>query len=163
MRFAVVRGNISEIKTLALGSGSTRGVDAGVGDAVTKESLEEAVRFAKDFARKTGAVAAITGAIDIVAGGERAFCIFNGHPMMSRVTGTGCQLSAMTAAYVAASPDRPLEAAAAAVCAMGVCGEIAHRRLGELDGNASYRNYIIDAAYHLDGETLERCANYEIL
>lgn len=160
---AVIRGNISEIKTLALGSGSTRGVDAGVGDAVTKESLEEAVRFAKDFARKTGAVAAITGAIDIVAGGERAFCIFNGHPMMSRVTGTGCQLSAMTAAYVAASPDRPLEAAAAAVCAMGVCGEIAHRRLGELDGNASYRNYIIDAAYHLDGETLERCANYEIL
>ncbi len=163
VRFAVVRGNISEIKTLALGSGSTRGVDADVGDAVTKESLEEAVRFAKDFARKTGAVAAITGAIDIVAGGERAFCIFNGHPMMSRVTGTGCQLSAMTAAYVAASPDRPLEAAVAAVCAMGVCGEIAHRRLGELDGNASYRNYIIDAAYHLDGETLERCANYEIL
>ena len=45
---------------------------------------------------------------------------------------------------------------------MGLCGEIAHRRLGELDGNASYRNYIIDAAYHLDGETLERCANYEI-
>ena len=95
-----------------------------------------------------------------MAGGERAFCVFNGHPMMSRVTGTGCQLSAMTAAYVAASPDCPLEAAAAAVCAMGVCGQLAQQRMGALDGNSSYRNYIIDAAYRLDGETLDRHANY---
>lgn len=164
VRFTVVRGNISEIKTLALGRGSTQGVDADVGDAVTEDTLEEAVRFAKGFAQKTGAVIAITGAIDVVADGEeRAFCVFNGHPMMSGVTGTGCQLSAMTAAYVSANPDRPLEAAAAAVCAMGVCGELAQRRMGELDGNASYRNYIIDAVYRLDGETLERHANYQIL
>lgn len=163
VRFAVIRGNISEVKTLALGGGSTQGVDADVGDAVTKDSLEEAVRFAKGFAQKTGAVVAITGAIDIVAGGERAFCIFNGHPMMSGVTGTGCQLSAMTAAYVTANPDRPLEAAAAAVCAMGVCGELAQQRMGELDGNSSYRNYIINAVYRLDGETLEQYANYQIL
>lgn len=163
VRFAVIRGNISEIKTLALGGGSTQGVDADVGDAVTEGSLEEAVRFAKGFAKKTGAVIAITGAIDIVAGGDRAYCIFNGHPMMSGVTGTGCQLSAMTAAYAAANPDRPLEAAAAAVCAMGVCGQLAHRRLSELDGSASYRNYIIDAAYHLDGAALERHASYKTL
>ena len=162
VRFAVIRGNISEIKTLALGGGSTQGVDADVGDAVTKDTLEEAVRFAKGFAQKTGAVIAVTGAIDIVADGERAFCIFNGHPMMSSVTGTGCQLSAMAAAYVTANPDRPLEAAAAAVCAMGVCGQLAQQRMGELDGNASYRNYIIDAVYRLDGETLERYANYRI-
>ena len=64
------------------------GVDAGVGDAVTKESLEEAVRFAKDFARKTGAVAAITGAIDIVAGGERAFCSSRTAPGSPRPDGT---------------------------------------------------------------------------
>lgn len=163
VRFAVVRGNVSEIKTLALGSGSTQGVDADVGDAVTEDSLEEAVRFAKGFAGQTGAVIAITGAIDIVADGERAFCIFNGHPMMSSVTGTGCQLSAMTAAYVTASPDQPLESAAAAVCAMGVCGEQAHQRMGALDGNVSYRNYVIDAVCRLDGETLERYANYRIL
>lgn len=163
VRFAVIRGNISEIKTLALGSGSTQGVDADVGDAVTADTLEEAVRFAKGFAQKTGAVVAITGAIDIVADGDRAFCVFNGRPMMGSVTGTGCQLSALTAAFVTANPDRPLEAAAAAVCAMGVCGELAHARLGGLDGNASYRNYIIDAMYRLDGETLEQKANYQML
>lgn len=93
---------------------------------------------------------------------KKAYCIFNGHPMMRRVTGTGCQLSAMTAAYVAATPDQPLEATAAAVCAMGICGEKAYKRLTEEDGNAAYRNYIIDAVYHLDGDELEKKAKYEI-
>lgn len=163
VKFTVIRGNISEIKTLALGTGGAKGVDADVADKVTKENLPHAVAFAKEFARKTGAVIAITGAIDIVADGEKAFCIYNGHPMMSSITGTGCQLSAMTAAYVAANPESPLEAAAAAVCAMGICGKKAHARLTEQDGNSSYRNYIIDAIFHLNGEELERCAKYEIL
>lgn len=163
VRVSVIRGNISEVRTLALGEGATRGVDAGAGDAVTEDTLEEAVRFARGFAEKTGAVVAVTGAIDVVTDGGRAYCIFNGHPMMSRVTGTGCQLSALTAAFAAASPDRTLEAAAAAVCAMGVCGELARRRLAELDGSASYRNYIIDAVYRLDGAALDRYANYQML
>lgn len=162
IKFTVIRGNISEIKTLALGAGGARGVDADVADKVTKENLPQAVAFAKEFAKKTGAVIAITGAIDIVADGEKAFCIYNGHPMMSTITGTGCQLSAMTAAYVTANPENPLEATAAAVCAMGICGEKAHARLTEQDGNSSYRNYIIDAIFNLKGEELERCAKYEI-
>lgn len=163
VQFTVIRGNISEIKTLALGAGGTKGVDANEDDKVTKENLHRVVAFAKEFAQKTGAVIAITGAIDIVADAERAFCIYNGHPMMSSVTGTGCQLSAMTAAYAAANPETPLEAAAAAVCAMGICGEKAYDRLTKLDGNSTYRNYIIDAIFHLDGAELERCAKYEIL
>ncbi len=162
VRFTVIRGNVSEIKTLANGSGTTKGVDADVADVVTGENIGQAVSFAKSFAAKFGAVVAITGAIDIVADAEKAYCIYNGHPMMSDITGTGCQLSSLVAAYVAANPGRELDAACAAVCAMGVCGEIAHERLQSLDGNASYRNYIIDAMYHLDGETLERRAKYTL-
>lgn len=160
--FDVIRGNISEIKTLAQGSGTTQGVDADVADRVTGENLAQAVAFAKAFAAKTKAVAAITGAIDIVADAEKAYVIFNGHPMMSSITGTGCQLSAMTAAYVTANPQHKLEAAAAAVCAMGVCGEIAQERLCDRDGNSSYRNYIIDAVFRLDAETLEKRAKYSL-
>ena len=162
VKFTVIRGNISEIKALALGTGGARGVDADVSDAVTKENLPQAVAFAKEFAKQTGAVIAITGAIDIVANGEKAYCIYNGHPMMSSITGTGCQLSAITAAYVTANSEMPLEAAAAAVCLMGVCGEKAYARLTEQDGNAAYRNYIIDAIYHLTGEELEKLAKYEV-
>lgn len=160
--FAVIRGNISEIKTLASGKGNTKGVDADVADQVTEENLDQAVAFAKTFARETGSVIAITGAIDIVADAERAFCIRNGHKDMSKITGTGCQLSAVTAAFVTANKENPLTAAAAAVCAMGLCGEIAHRRMTELDGNASYRNYIIDAIYNLTPDQLENGARYEI-
>lgn len=68
----------------------------------------------------------------------------------------------MTAAYVTANPETPLEATAAAVCAMGLCGEIAYQRLTAQDGNSSYRNYIIDAIYHLTPDALEQGANYEV-
>ncbi len=162
LRLAVIRGNISEIKTLASGSGTTKGVDADVAGKVTEENLDEAVAFAKAFAKQTGAVIAITGAIDVVADAERAYCIRNGNAMMASVTGTGCQLSAMTAAFVTANPDSPLEAAAAAVCAMGLAGEIAHARLTPPDGNSSYRNYIIDAIYNLTPAQLEEGAKYEV-
>ena len=162
VRFAVIRGNISEIKTRASGSGTTKGVDADVADKVSEENLDSAVAFAKAFAEKTGAVVAITGAIDIVADGKKAYCIRNGHPMMSSITGTGCQLSAMTAAYVTANPEHTLEAAAAAVCAMGLAGEIAYSRLSAQDGNSTYRNYIIDAIYNMTGEQLEKGAKYEV-
>lgn len=162
VKFSVIRGNISEIKTLASGSGTTKGVDADVADKVTEGNLDSAVAFAKAFAEKTGAVIAITGAIDIVADSSKAYCIRNGHPMMSSITGTGCQLSAMTAAFITANPEHPLEAAAAAVCAMGYAGEIAHSRLTEMDGNSTYRNYIIDAIYNMTPEMLEKGANYEL-
>ena len=65
--FTAIRGNISEIKTLALGSGTTKGVDADVADAVTEANLDAAVAFVKDFAAKSRAIVAITGAIDLVS------------------------------------------------------------------------------------------------
>ena len=72
VKFTVIRGNISEIRTLAAGSGTTKGVDADAADKVTDETLDKTVAFAKAFAARTGAVVAVTGAIDIVADGERA-------------------------------------------------------------------------------------------
>ena len=145
---------------MALGSSHTSGVDAG--DAITEGTLSRTIDFARAFARETGAVIVITGEVDIAADGAHAFSIRNGHPDMRRVTGTGCQLSAMTAAYLAANPTVPLTAAAAAVCAMGLAGETAHRRMTAMDGNASYRNYIIDAVYNLTPEQLKEGAKYEI-
>ncbi|MDO4732813.1 MAG: hydroxyethylthiazole kinase [Bacillota bacterium] len=162
LRISLIRGNISEVKSLALGSGSTRGVDADLADQLREETLPQALRFAREFSRSSGAILAITGPIDIVCDGERAFCIRNGHPLMSRITGSGCQLSAMSAAFLAANPEQPLEAAVAAVCAMGLCGEKAFSRMGPLDGNASYRNYIIDAIYKLQPEELEAGARWEL-
>lgn len=162
IKFTVIRGNISEIKTLALGSGTTKGVDADVADAVSEENLDSAVRFVKDFAKKTGAVVAITGAIDLVSDGEKCFVIRNGRPEMGRITGTGCQLSGLTTAFVVANPENKVEAVAAAVCTMGLAGEIGWSHMQEGDGNSTYRNRIIDAIFNMDGETLEKGAKYEV-
>lgn len=68
----------------------------------------------------------------------------------------------MMTAFVAANPQNRLEAAAAAVCTMGLAGEIAYSRMQSGDGNSTYRNRIIDAIYNMDGETLDRGAKYEI-
>ena len=162
LKLSVIRGNISEIKTLALGSGTTKGVDADVADAVTEENLDEAVVFVKKFAEETGTIIAVTGAIDLVSDGKTCYVIRNGRPEMGKITGTGCQLSGMMTAYVTANPDHPLEAAAAAVCVMGLAGEIGWNRMQEGDGNATYRNRIIDAIYNMTGEELEEGAKYEI-
>ena len=162
LKLAVIRGNISEIKTLALGSGTTKGVDADVSDAVTEENLEQAIEFVKAFSKKTGTIIAVTGRIDLVTDGNRCYVIRNGRPEMGKITGTGCQLSSMMTAFITANPDEMLEAAAAAVCAMGLAGEIGWSRMQTGDGNATYRNRIIDAIYNMTGDILEKGANYEI-
>ncbi len=162
LKLTAIRGNISEIKTLAMGSGTTKGVDADVADAVTEENLDEAVEFVKRFASTAGCIIAVTGAIDLVSDGEKCYVIRNGRPEMGKITGTGCQLSGMMTAYLTANPQNSLEAAAAAVCVMGLAGEIGWSRMQEGDGNSTYRNRIIDAVYNMTGNELEKGAAYEL-
>ena len=162
VRFDAVRGNISEIKTLCTGSGTTKGVDADAVDAVTEANLDDGVALVKAFARQAGCIIAVTGAIDLVSDGERCWCIRNGRPEMSRITGTGCQLSALTTAFLVANPGHKLEAAAAAVCTMGLAGEIAWANMQPGDGNSTYRSRIIDAIFNMTGDALEEGAKYEL-
>ena len=162
VRFDAVRGNISEIKTLCTGSGSTKGVDADAVDAVTEANLDNGVQLVKTFAAQTGCIIAVTGAIDLVSDGERCWCIRNGRAEMSRITGTGCQLSALMTAFLVANPDRKLDAAAAAVCMMGLAGEIGWANMQPGDGNSTYRNRIMDAIFNMTGDALEEGAKYEL-
>lgn len=164
IRFSVIRGNVSEIKTIARGTGTTRGVDADVSDAVAEDNLAEAVRFVKEISRQKKAVIAVTGAIDIVADSEKAYVIRNGHPMMSKITGTGCMLTVLTAAYCGANPEHMLEAAAASVAAMGLCGEIAYRKTLEVSGGTgTFRTMLIDAVSGLDVDTFSKGIKVEVM
>ena len=158
----VIRGNISEIKTLALGYGTTKGVDADSADVVTEENLDSMIAFAKSFSKKSGAIIAITGAIDLVSDSEKCYVIRNGVPEMSRITGTGCMLSGLAAAYVVANPDNITEAVATSVCLMGLAGEIGLSDMKVSDGNSSLRNHIIDAIYNMDADKLNKGAKYEV-
>lgn len=162
IRFDAIRGNISEIKALALGSGTTKGVDADRQDAVTEHNLDVMIAFAKGFAKKQDCIIAITGAIDLVADSMHCYVVRNGRAEMSRITGTGCQLSGMMTAFVTANPDNKLEAATTAVCAMGLAGEIGFSKMQTGDGNSTYQNRIIDAIYNMDPITLKAGARYEL-
>ncbi len=163
IRFSVIRGNISEIRTVATGSGTTKGVDADVSDSVNDGNIEEVVQFAKDLSEKTGAVIAVTGAIDIVADSKRAYVIRNGHPLMSKISGTGCMLSAIIAAYCGADPANLLDASTSAVAMMGLCGELAHEKVIKDDaGTSTYRTYIIDEISKINRATFSEGAKIEI-
>lgn len=161
IRVSAIRSNCSELCAILGLAAPTRGVDndpnEGAGDF--SETLGEMTRLAE----RLGAAVAVTGETDLVTDGKKTYRIKNGSPLLRSVTGAGCQLSALTAAFLAANPETPVKAAAAAVCMMGVCGELAEERMGGTDGNASYRNYVIDAAYRLTAEALDGRARTEIL
>ena len=160
--FSVIKGNISEMKTIYAGSGTTKGVDADVSDTVTEETLSEAVIFAKDLSARTNAVIAITGAIDIVADSQQAYVIRNGHPGMAKISGTGCMLSGLIAAFCGANRENLLDATATAVCLMGLSGELAHERAVKNDaGTSSYRTYIIDEISKMSADKLAGGAKIE--
>ena len=162
IEISVIRANLSEIKALFCGERISHGVDAVSSDSITEENLPDMIKLIRSVAEQQNSVIAVTGQIDIIADKKQAFCIRNGCAMMKSVTGAGCQLSALTAVFLTANPENHLKAAAAAVCAMGVCGEIALTHLKSYEGNASFRNHMIDAVFRLDAETLNQKAKYQI-
>lgn len=155
VKISVIRGNISEIKTLLGEGGNTRGVDADDQDALGEDAVETGKRIAAALARKTGSVVAITGVIDAVSDGGRIFLIRNGHPMMADVTGTGCMSTALVGSFCGALEDQT-EATAAAIAAMGLAGELAYESVKKSGlGTGSYRTLIIDAISRMTDQTLK--------
>lgn len=164
IKFAVIRGNMSEIKTVGRAAASgTRGVDASMSDSITEENIDEAVRYINSLSEKLSAVVAVTGAIDIVSDGTKTYAIRNGHPMMSRISGTGCMLTSVIGAYCGANKDNIIDAAAAAVCIMGLCGELAYEKMKRNDdGTSLLRSYLIDYMSKIDADMLKEGAKIEI-
>ncbi len=160
--FDVIRGNVSELKALALQSADTHGVDASAADVVTADNLDQMITFVKDYAHERNCIIAMTGAIDLVADDQQCYVITNGTKAMSGITGTGCMLSGLMCAYLAANKEHPLEACAAATIVMGLAGEIGLSHLASHEGNSSYRDRIIDAISQMDEKTLKAGARYEI-
>lgn len=154
IKLAVIRGNLSEIKTLYGVKSQTKGVDSS--ETITEESdgLKEAKNIAKDFAQRLNTVVAITGAVDIITDGKILYSVENGHKMMSKVTGTGCMCSSLIGSYLGAGEDNLL-AALSGVASMGIAGEMAFERLNtEYEGTGTLKLNILDAIYNLSDEII---------
>ena len=124
-RVTVLRGNASEVLAVAQGAGGTRGVDAA-------HQVEDAAEAAHEWARSRAMVVAITGAVDYVTDGAGVLRVHNGHPLMGRITGSGCTATTIIGAFCAVNANA-LEATASALAFYGLAGEYA-ARAGSLPG-----------------------------
>lgn len=143
VRVKVVRGNASEVLSLAAQTGGTKGVDSIHG-------VDEAADAATTLASQLGATLAITGVVDLVTDGRSTRRVFNGHELMGRVTGTGCTSTALVGAFLGVDPN-PVAAAATALGYFGLAGELASQTAA---GPGSFQIALLDALYNLDAEQL---------
>jgi hydroxyethylthiazole kinase len=134
----IVRGNASEIASLATPGERTRGVDS-------TRAAEDTVDIAAGVASAWHCVVAVSGATDIIVGEGEVVRLATGHPMMPRVTGMGCTATALTGAFAAVHPS-PLRAAVHGLAITGIAGEIAARRS---PGPGSLQLHFLDALYGL--------------
>lgn len=142
----VIKGNYSEIEALHNKDYFSKGVDA-------EPSIDEnyITETAKELAIKYKTSILATGKTDIVTDGKRVVCIRNGTPELTSVTGTGCMVGALCAAFMTFS--KPLDAAIYACCYMGICGELAKT-------NNGYGSYMINLMDRISTLRKEEMLNY---
>ena len=142
-RPTVIRGNASEVLSLAGASGAGRGVDS-------TASPQAALPTAMELARRTGSVVAVSGQVDVITDGSAVVEVRTGHPLMTKVTGVGCALGAMVAACCAVQPSA-LDAAVSATSLLTVAAERA--AVGSA-GPGSFAAALLDQLGALDAEVL---------
>jgi hydroxyethylthiazole kinase len=139
-RPSVIKGNASEIMSLAGEEGRGRGADSGL-------ASEEALAAAAALAARLGCVVAVTGAVDYITDAETTLAVPGGHELMARVTGTGCALGAVMGAFLGAGLA-PLRAATAGAAVYAFAGRQAGAEAG---GPGSFVPALLDHLYRLDG------------
>lgn len=132
-RPAVIRANASEVLVLAGHGAGGRGADS-------VDTTDEALDAARELALRHGTVVALSGAVDVITDGERVVKVASGHPLLTRVTGTGCSLGGLVAACCAVG--EPFEAAVTASAWLGVAGERAAARAA---GPGTFAVHLLDA------------------
>ncbi|MGD8168459.1 hydroxyethylthiazole kinase [Herbiconiux sp. P16] len=132
-RPAIVRGNASEIIALSGAGSGGRGVDA-------VDTADDALEAGSAIARRTGGVVAISAPVDIVTDGFDWVRVANGHVLLTKVTGGGCALGAVMAAFLATAS--PFDAAVAASSVYGIAAEHA---AASTSGPGSFAVGLLDA------------------
>lgn len=142
----VIRGNASEILALSGSTAQGHGTDSA-------DPVCAAEAAARDLAKRTKAVVAVTGEVDFVTDGTQAARIANGDPMMPRITALGCSLTGLVAAFAAVAP--PYDATVAALAYYGAAGEVAAENS---HGPGSFQVAFLDALYAMTGAQLDEMA-----
>ncbi|MBN1850926.1 MAG: hydroxyethylthiazole kinase [Deltaproteobacteria bacterium] len=151
LHVSVVRGNASEILSLAHEDARTKGVDS-------IHSVDEATSVAYNLAKDLGSILAITGEVDLITDGDRIYRVHNGHALMGSVTGTGCAATATIGAFLAVDKD-PVTATATALAYFGLAGEKGAEKT-QTPGSFMIASW--DALYTIDKKQLEEGARIQV-
>ena len=117
----LIKGNFSEILAFSGRSFHSAGIDAGDEDQLSESNLVDRIQLFRELSVRTHAALLITGRTDMIVSDAGIYLCDNGTPTLSRLTGTGCMLGALTAGFLTVAS--PAEAAAYAACLMGISGE----------------------------------------
>ncbi|WP_309067439.1 hydroxyethylthiazole kinase [Microbacterium sp.] len=143
LRPTVVRGNASEIIAVTGDGAGGRGVDAADG-------VDAAIPSARGLAKRTGAVVAVSGPVDVVTDGRDLVRVSNGDALLTRITGGGCALGAVMAAFAAVDDDR-FATTVAAIAVYTVAAELAAERAA---GPGSFQVAFLDELAAVDASTI---------
>ena len=124
----------------------------------TADDVDSALGAARAMSERHGFVAAVSGPVDAIVDGQRMARITGGSPMLTRVTGGGCALGALIAAFIAAGREQDVDARAATVACHEVYSAAAQRAAARSTGPGSFRPAFLDALYDLGAEDLEAVA-----
>jgi hydroxyethylthiazole kinase len=146
----VIRGNASEIMSMAGAAVQTRGVDSSAAAA-------DALGAAQALLARTGGTVCVSGAVDhILDASKRWARLSNGHVWMTRITGVGCSASALVGAFCAVQPDA-WRATTAAMALLGVAGVVAFEKTQVRGlGVGSMAVSLLDELQLLDQATFEQ-------
>jgi hydroxyethylthiazole kinase len=141
---SVIRGNASEIMSVAGTAATTRGVDS---SAAVADSLQSA----RDLVKRSGGVVCVSGEVDhVIDAAGRHASLSNGHEWMTRITGVGCSASALIGAFCAVQPDA-WRATVSAMAYLGVVGEVAAQQVqSRAQGVGSMQVAMLDQLQLLD-------------
>ncbi|UCE43164.1 MAG: hydroxyethylthiazole kinase [Candidatus Aminicenantes bacterium] len=151
IEISVVRGNASEVLSLAHQDSRTKGVDS-------IHSVDDAADAAVILANELNTTLAITGAVDLITDGNLIYRVSNGHELMGYVTGTGCTATVIIGAFLAID-NNPVEATTTALAYFGFAGE---KAATHTDVPGSFQTALLDALYTIDNTQMEEGAKIQI-
>ena len=146
----VIRGNASEIMSMAGDAVQTRGVDSSA-------AANDALGAALALVTRTGGTVCVSGEVDHILDAQQRWArLSNGHAWMTRITGVGCSASALVGAFCAVQPDA-WRATTAAMAFLGVVGEVAAEKAQARGlGVGSMAASLLDELQLLDQATFEQ-------
>jgi len=150
VKVSIIRGNLSEVASLAGERVAIRGVDSAATGI-------DPSRLASSLAQELRCTVAVTGHVDWVSDGDTLYGVYNGHPLLARVTGTGCATTAIVAAFAAVETDLAM------ACASGLAffGLAAERAAKDSPGPGSFAVKLLDEICRLPPEDLACGARIE--